>query len=384
MTIDNYEGVITMKRIALVLLAIAIAIPAFAQVENVKVGGDVAVTMVYRDFEAILQASDDATDFFLAQTRVGVSATLANKVSAMIRLISEKQFAEDAALGIGLDLAYLKVDDLLLSGLSLTVGRQEIQYGDGFLVGSQYSSWYGNPSGVAFDLSLQKAFDAIKVDYAVKGAPVSLSFTDAKLIEEAKAGDGENLYVLALAYKAKNFSIEPYFVWDKYYEENYQAGAVLAKAMLGGFDLSGEVAIGFGDADGWAVNVGGLYAFKGAMKPALSFGVAWFSEDWWDFYPTGGADRIGKVAYALAGNDADHDSTEIRVGLSVMPSPKLDLGLNVFGLADSGFDNFGYEGDLSLGHAVTKDLKLGVDLGYFSPNVGDASWEALVSMKVGF
>lgn len=376
-----------MKRIAFILLAIALVVPAFAQVENVKVGGDVTVTGVYRSFFG------EDFDFFLAQTRVGVSAQLANKVSAMVRVINEREFGNDAPwindLGVLLDLAYLKIDDLLIPGLSMTAGRQEIQYGDGLLVGSRFAANYyptANPIANGADLGLMKAFDGLKFDYAFKGSPFTVSLTDAKISDPVfPAGQGENLWVLDAAYKTKMFSLEPYFVWERNDPAfDAQAISLLAKASLAGFDLSGEAAFGFGDANGWAFNVGGMYAFKGAMKPAVSLGLAWFSDDWAPFWPSNISDRIGKIIYAEFGS-IESDLSAIRAGVSVMPMEKLDVALNVFGLNDAGFDeDYTIEADLGVTYNVTKDASIGVDLGYVWPGAGDNSWQGVVSMKVGF
>ncbi len=172
------------SRIAKILVAVLIAgmtIPAFAAVQNIMVGGDMDVKGLYRksfDFDG----DSDSFTFTYMGTRVWVKAELADNVTAMVRLINERDFGNDYLREITgsviLDIAYVKVADIMTAGLDLTVGRQEIQLGDGLVLGSRYRAidYIGADIGTAaLDYGQQKAFDAIRADYSFPMDDVTLT-----------------------------------------------------------------------------------------------------------------------------------------------------------------------------------------------------------------
>ena len=205
------------------ILICGISIPAFSAVEKVKVGGDLTIYGVYRKNFDFDKSSKDNQHFFQTTARVYVSADLTDNVSAMIRLINERDWGKEVNsrysgannTDVNLDLAYIKVKDIMTPGLTLTVGRQEIQIGEGLVVGSAYSAAdYKVENLVAPDLGVQKAFDAIKIDYESSALPITLSGFMAK-IEETIGGSGPGditLYGASLLWKPENFTVEPYYV----------------------------------------------------------------------------------------------------------------------------------------------------------------------------
>ena len=108
-------------------------------------------------------------------------------------------------MGVGLDLAYVKLSDFLTPGLNLTVGRQELKIGEGFVIGSQYDAMNDPTNLLNKDLGLQAAFDAVKLDYKAAGAPLSWQAFMTKIYENVEYSqayhdyDG-NLYGLSLLY----------------------------------------------------------------------------------------------------------------------------------------------------------------------------------------
>ncbi len=435
-----------MKKTLLSILAAAILVgltlPALAAVENVKVGGDIGVKMIYRkDFDFIKDSvRKDQQHFIHSAIRVYVTAELSDNVSTMVRLINERDWNNNIGGNtVYLDLGYIKASDLLTKGLTLTVGRQEILLGEGLVVGSAYN--YSNyplnfgRQNTSRDLGIQKAFDAVKLDYAVENVPVSITAFMAKINETyggpANPGD-VTLYGAALKWAPENFSLEPYFVSKvKAYnqpKDMLMTGGVRAEAKLPaveGLSLKGEYARQFGDNGvangsytGWAGYVGGSYAFPVEMKPTLSLTYSRYSgpkagsdtKEWVPVYPANIASRIGAIAYPafseVLGAVPESNAQVIKAGFGLQPLEKLGMSLNYFNLrkvepAGIGVSKaVGNEIDLNLTYAHTEDLSFGLDIGYFlkgkaikqyvdgQQNLTEAdaanAWQAIASVNVAF
>ncbi|MFH1889124.1 MAG: hypothetical protein ABH806_03440 [Candidatus Omnitrophota bacterium] len=202
------------KRLILMLaLAFLVAVTgaAYAEVQNVKVSGDIAVMGVARnnfDFAKTPETEsgsyinfagelDDNEKDLLSIVRVRVDADLTDNVSATVRLLNERNWngesntagwsntnignnynaaATSQVVGINtadegdisLDLAYVTLKEFLYSPLSLTVGRQELRFGNGLVVGDPDTNlWSARTSLAEGDLSARKSFDAIRatLDY---------------------------------------------------------------------------------------------------------------------------------------------------------------------------------------------------------------------------
>lgn len=176
------------------LLAFAFAVPAFAAVQNIKVSGDILSRGIYRnDFDLTKDAagSDDNISVFDTVTRLRVDADLTDNVSTTVRVINERNWTEndDASSDILLDLASVTMREFMCSPLTLTIGRQELHFGNDMIIGdgvgnpftyvtgtnqtTNYfeskggdASWYDDRyyplNSVNGDLSLRKSFDAIR------------------------------------------------------------------------------------------------------------------------------------------------------------------------------------------------------------------------------
>ena len=425
-----------MKKTIMILAAImlcGLVVPAFSAVENVKVGGDIVIKGIYRNnFDLTKKAgtNGDGESYLYTGARVYVSAELSNNVSAMVRFINERDWGQTAR-DIDLDLAYIKVADLLVPGLNLTVGRQEIQIADGLVVGSQYRN--ANPAAVGryYDYGLQKAFDAIKLDYAFTAAPVSICAFKAKINELYNQPSDGDLYGLDIPIKLEKLIINPYYVR---YEVGKQApnvyptldtaGLKVAWSPLEALSISGEYAKQFGDQtnnrdyEGWALVLGVDYKFATNMNPVVSVGYADFSgqkatatdqKAWVPVFPSNIASRVGKIAYpALFSNGEGNYNIgtgsgvrALKLGLGLQPTEKVGLTLDWFNLtaketAAGIDDSVGNEIDLGVNYAYSEDLSLGLDLGYLiagsyvedtvrKANDKDKNaWQAIATMKVAF
>ncbi|MGE5197396.1 MAG: alginate export family protein [Deltaproteobacteria bacterium] len=165
---------------------------AYAEVQNVKVSGDLQFMSVYRsqfDFVGKAEFPSEASgmsrgdNIFLSIARVRVDADLTDNVSATVRLIGEwlwgtndnnneivdfgdgseqLKFQADANPGVDIDLAYVTVKEFLCSPLTLVIGRQELHYGNDMIIGDSDTNRVDGRGNIPGDLSPRNAFDAIR------------------------------------------------------------------------------------------------------------------------------------------------------------------------------------------------------------------------------
>ncbi|MFA5311610.1 MAG: alginate export family protein [Candidatus Omnitrophota bacterium] len=165
-----------MSKRLIIVLALALVVgltfsAAYAEVQNVKVSGDIIVSGVARNhFNLDNGPAGDkkniAQSFFMSQTRVRIDADLTDNVAATVRLINERVWGglDDDSTNdnskIDLDLAYVTLKEFLYSPLTLTIGRQEISFGNSLIIGDAGSS--AGRTNIPSDLSLRKSFDALR------------------------------------------------------------------------------------------------------------------------------------------------------------------------------------------------------------------------------
>jgi hypothetical protein len=430
-------------KILIAVFAVALIAPAFSAVENVKVGGDISIYGVLRGDFYIANKNEDL-HFFQTSARVYVSADLSDNVSAMVRLINERNWGAKESSNVAteknidLDLGYIQVKDLLTPGLNLTVGRQEIQLGEGLVVGSAYNAYYNASSDdynypvdlAAKDLGLQKAFDAVKLDYKASAIPLSVTAFLSKIDEELYDDQGEQtLYGLNLGYKVADIAdIEVYYVRDikdsspKNNKLDTAGIRVVSKIpAIQNFNLKGEYAKQFGedengaDYEGWALLLGGEYKFSANMEPTIKVNYLLLTgeedkndnQGWQMVFPSNIGSRIGPLFYAYsAWNSKDvYDNYDIElgesnlkvlnIGFSLKPVEKLTLSLDGYWLKTDekveGYDEIGKEIDLGIEYKYSEDLVFGLSLGKILADDliekevgGDDAWQAIASMKVSF
>ena len=351
---------------AVFLALIAWTTPSFAEVQNVKVGGEVNVRSFLRKnlrlsndvFNGIGAGSTTAvdavaTDFgssgdsFLQQlTAVNIGADLTENVSTQLRLINQRvwtSMAADAANAavdstnqVDISLANVTLKELFYAPLSVTIGRQRLWFGRGFIVGSRLVNGDVDPeqSLAADEFSDLTAFDAIRgtldLSGMTGGMPVTLDAVYAKVdennISQAKTGavaDDVNLLGLNLGthFSQWNGEVETYF-WKKQDNSNNPGATVDtdsqantlgirgSSAPMDGVSLWSELAyqwghritsaIGF-DAEGaagdgyqaWAANLGLDYTAKSvAWTPTIG--------GEWVFY-SGGKDQASAAGTSAIG-----------------------------------------------------------------------------------
>ena len=357
------------KKILMILTAVLLVgmtVPAFAAVQNVKVGGDITIRGIYRsDFDFTKDAiNKDSCGWLMTTTRIYVTSELTDGVAAVVRLINERDWnlewatIDPETTNIDLDLAYIKLTDMLVPGLTATIGRQEILLGEGFIVGNRSSNFLPSVAGfptvpafasyaniMAGDYTARKAFDAIRLDYEVATVPLTLTGFVAKILETYASITGPDvgvdwdLYAINANYQLATAEIDGYFVDFKNSHttkniaakadwQTWGARAAHNVAAVPGFSYRGEIAIqqgvnNIGGAttdeknEAMAGYIGGAYAFQDiTWEPKIEVTYNYFSGDdknvnvgvlddtnntWTPIFPDGCANRIGAIGYAVFG-----------------------------------------------------------------------------------
>ena len=162
-----------MSKRLIIVLALALVVgltfsAAYAEVQNIKVSGDLNMFGVIRNNFALVRGDEgdrhnNDESFFATQARVRIDADLTDNVSATIRLINERMWDSEttANTDIDLDLAYVTLKEFLYSPLSFTIGRQELMYGNKLILGNRHGGTNATTNGVPTDLSLRKSFGSL-------------------------------------------------------------------------------------------------------------------------------------------------------------------------------------------------------------------------------
>jgi len=165
--------------ICILALAIGLTGLAYAETQSVKISGDLTIRSLFRgDYDmdrhhtkqlmepvldpgqavggAVIHRSgqqDDWSSYFMTTAEVQIDADLTDNVAAVLRLFNQRDWdqrdkvisdrtAMDAGytsnpdeFNVGLDLAYIELKEFLYSPLSLKIGRQDMWFGKGFVMG---------------------------------------------------------------------------------------------------------------------------------------------------------------------------------------------------------------------------------------------------------
>ena len=213
--------------LAIALIATLVAVPAFASVQNVKIGGDVTSTFVHRNYFDLNASTVDQQNVFLTQTTLEANADLTDKVSATIALINERVWGDGSISTTGTDMdllrAYVTLRELLYSPLTVIIGRQAFHYGNSFIFDTAgQNNAAPADSGllaVAGDLTKQTNMDAFRaiLNYdplTIEGF-IALTHQHAVLINDAD--DNQTIYGLVGTYKLgdKMDSLIEAYIFDR-------------------------------------------------------------------------------------------------------------------------------------------------------------------------
>ncbi len=279
---------------SVVLLGAWVVPPSFAEVQNVRVGGDVTVRAFHRkcmdlncgDDTAAAGASvaadsvrEEQDDFLLSTVGVNIGADLTENVSAFLRLVNERDWNLDSAGAVTSDIAvsqsYITLKELFYSPLTLRIGRQPIVWGRGFVLGSSLvPSVGGRGNDLHASISANEftdftAFDAIRatLDLSNLGGmavPLTLDTVYIKLNENTTGlPDDVNVMGFNLGTHLDELSseFEAYYLNKRDKNTNSTALAVVSDndgsvntmgirgsaQPISGSSVFGEIAYQFGD-----------------------------------------------------------------------------------------------------------------------------------------
>jgi len=207
-----------------VLMALALvasfATAASAEVQNVKVSGDLTLYSFFRqdyDLDASSAIGNDDESWFQSAVELQVDADLTDNVSTVVRLLNERDW-NDTDYGnqsdagdqytVNIDLAYVTLKEMLYSPLTLTVGRQDLWLGDGMIIGAKL---YDQSDVISADeYTANTGFDAIRatLDYD----PWTIDLIYSKIEENGNTGalsnDDVDLYVANVGYIFDSYNAE--------------------------------------------------------------------------------------------------------------------------------------------------------------------------------
>ncbi len=343
-----------------VLLGLLLAsVPGYAEVQNVKVGGDVTVRGFYRsNLDLHDESSGSATEasragrigdglagldresFIMSTIGVNIGADLSENVSAFIRLANERDWDSTAGADttdLDISQAYVTLKELFYTPLTIRLGTQPIVWGRGFVLGSNLFPAVNNKgddrnaSITANEFTDFTAFEAIRatLDLSNLGGlnlPLTAEYVYIKTDENSvNNNDDVNIQGVNLSTKldAANAEFETYFLnkRDKtsgagtIQTGNY--GSVNTLGLRGsaqpiqGFYTYGELAYQFGrravDPAGvlpagggqqaWGANLGGDYTFANVTS-SPKLGLEWRFYSGGKLPRTGSKDKTGVGGWA--------------------------------------------------------------------------------------
>jgi hypothetical protein len=144
-----------LKVLVVAAIAIAIAAPSFAAVQNIKVSGSIDERAIFMNNFDLRNKGEESTaprgpnqaplgsgnsinededSFLLSTITVGVESDLTDNVSAAIVLDNQTRWG-DVASDISLNKAYITLKEFFYQPLTLKIGRQDLMYGTGLIIG---------------------------------------------------------------------------------------------------------------------------------------------------------------------------------------------------------------------------------------------------------
>ena len=276
-----------MKLVKIVLvLALAFAFTgvAYAETQSVKVSGDITARAFMRsnydlnsrDNNTGTDASTNDQTFLTSVAEVQIDADLTDNVSGVIRLLNQRTWgdqlytyqndpeirnnwnANNNAFNVAADLAYIELREFLYSPLTLKIGRQDIWFGKGFIIGNSLMDPQGNLA--APEYTAINSFDAIRatLDYD----PWTIDVVYAKIGERAiRADDDVNLMGINVGYVFDQYNAE----MEGYYwlKQDRNPGQVTATRVTGVSSINGHTS-----------NDVNTFGMRGSFDPIENWTVA--------------------------------------------------------------------------------------------------------------
>jgi len=298
-----------MKKLLVAAIMVVLATPAFAAIQNVKVSGDITTSWIDDNSldlgltEGVLSGTHNPTplgqkhqNVFITQTRLRVDADLSDNVSTTVGLINERAWNGEGAntqyvngtlnnnaptgydTNVQLYLASITLREFLYSPLTLQIGRQVFNYGNGLIMGDggPVNSGSGNLANIYADLNERTAYDGVTATLDYK--PLTISLIYFKNGEKTSAIEG-----VVSPYTIGSYGSQSSDVYG--YNANYQLGDAMntvieqytfARINGVGFNDIGGSEFGNNTAKGSTLYVPGLRASTNPIKGLNVQGeIAW-------------------------------------------------------------------------------------------------------------
>jgi hypothetical protein len=391
-----------MKKLISVVLIFGICTCSSAQFD-IEVGGDIQVRGIYRKDFGLTQAESKSEDWFDSYVRAYVEGNPSPYVSAYVRVIGERDFGAegvtttdpvtgaqetDNTTQIDLDLAYLVLSEAWGSPATIIIGRQELLYGEGFLIGR--NNTYRNAT---YERSPRKAFDAARVSFLL--APFTLDVFTV-LIDEGYDGSDVNLHGVNLTYDYYNtatLDLGIFYKTDSSNDSKTIAFSVRGESEIiavPGLSLKAEIVPEMGDysaaRDLSALGgyLGALYSSEGRVclieEPYIGVNYitmtgdanpAAATGDYEQFDPLYEDEIYGEIneVNSNLGLNTNAKILNVRLGGKLTDATSLALDYYIFNRAEkvNGSDDFGSEIDLKLSYEYTEDVEFTLLASYFDP-----------------
>jgi len=279
-------------RIACVVaLALCLTTSVYAGTQSVKISGDLTIRSLIRgDYDlskndaeglglggnARTGAQSNWQKYFMSTTEVQLDADLTDNVSAVIRLFNQRDWdvttksltyatnlsnLGDAGytsnaneFDVGVDLAYIELKEFLYSPLTIKVGRQDIWFGKGFIVGANLQDYNGNIS--ADEYTCVQSFDAIRatLDYD----PWTIDAIAVKIEENAiDSDDDEDLFGVNIGYIFDSYNAEGEAYWFNKRDHSLENWNIKDDNIVHTLGLRGSA----DPIENWTVAAEGAYQF---------------------------------------------------------------------------------------------------------------------------
>ena len=232
-----------LRTVCVLGLALCLATSVYAGTQSVKLSGDLTVRSLVRDdYDLSHNDAEPASvrtgntsnweTYFMTTAEVQLDADLTDNVSAVLRLFNQRNWdtstksiqystlmgelgrqgytQDPEEFNVGLDLAYIELKEFLYSPLTLRIGRQDLWFGKGFIVGANLRDYYNNIT--ADEYTCMTSFDAIRatLDYD----PWTIEAIAAKIWENnIQSDDDEDLFGVNVGYIFDSYNAEAEAYW---------------------------------------------------------------------------------------------------------------------------------------------------------------------------
>ncbi|MDD5585254.1 MAG: alginate export family protein, partial [Candidatus Omnitrophica bacterium] len=214
----------------IIALTVLMVVPAYAEVQNVKVSGDLAARWLLRytydlDKNNVTGTGNAGQDLLITSAEVEIDADLTDNVATVVRLANQRQWGDNQGLANGIttqqfdvlvDLANVTLKELVYSPLTVTIGRQDLWFGKGFIVGAKLRDPSGTLASGGQEYTVINSFDAIRATLDFDPWKIDAVYA---LLQEGAVARNDDVWMLGanVGYKFDSYKGEAEgYYWRKY------------------------------------------------------------------------------------------------------------------------------------------------------------------------